>query len=90
MNFSEVKAGDRIKYIGDSWAFGGYYKTVTAESTYSNEDDCPDNLRGELMIVELMNNGTPMFFPLKMLDSKEWDLAHEDLIPDRQGRELIW
>lgn len=73
MDFSNVKLGDKIKYIGDTFAFGGCYKTVTAESTYINEEDCPDNLRGKLMIVEFMNDGTPMFFPINMLDASEWE-----------------
>jgi len=73
MEFSQVKVGDSIRYIGDSLAFGGCYKTVTAESTFINEEDCPNDLRGELMIIEFMNDGTPMFFPIKMLDPKSWE-----------------
>ncbi len=89
MDFSQLKAGDRIEYIGDSIAFGGFYATVTAESTCGNPEDCPENEKGKLMIIEFMNDGTPMFFILDMLDPKEWKLAHKEMLSDRQGRELI-
>lgn len=89
MDFSKVIAGDRIEYIGDSMAFGGFYTTFTAESTYVNEDDCPESERGQLMIIEFMNNGAPMFFTLDRLNSKEWKHAHREMFSDRQGRELI-
>lgn len=74
MDFSKVIAGDKIKYIGDSFAFGGCYITVTAESTYHNQNDCPDHEKGKLMIIELMNNGTPMFFTLDILNPEDWIL----------------
>lgn len=89
MDFSKVKAGDRIEYIGDSWAFGGFYKTYTAESTYKNPDDCPEHERGKLIIIEFMNDDTPMYFTLDSLNPKEWKHAHREIISDRQGRELI-
>lgn len=50
MDFSSVKEGDVIKYIGDSWAYGGTYTTVTAESTYSNPDSCPRNEQDRLLL----------------------------------------
>ncbi|MGY3839044.1 hypothetical protein ACWNPK_18110 [Bacillus atrophaeus] len=75
MDFSSVKEGDEIKYIGESWAYGGTYTTVSAESTYSNEDNCPKHERGRLVIIEFMNDGTPMFFTLDQLNPKEWELV---------------
>lgn len=74
MDFSKVKAGDRITYIADSFAFGGTYTVVTAESTYTEFNTMPDNEIGKLIIIEFMNNGEPMFFPLKMLNPKDWEL----------------
>ncbi|MFV9832891.1 hypothetical protein A4A36_07370 [Bacillus subtilis] len=76
MDFSSVKEGDVIKYIGDSWAYGGTYTTVTAQSTYSNPDSCPRNEQGRLMIIEFMNDGTPMFFTLDQLSPGEWELVN--------------
>lgn len=77
MDFSKVKEGDKIKYIGDSWAYGGTYTTVTAESTYINKDKCPEHEKGKLIIIEFMNDGTPMFFTLDELNPKEWELVNE-------------
>lgn len=73
MNFSKLNEGDYIKYIGDSFAYGGSYKLIQAESTYTNPDNCPEHQKGKLMIIEFMNNGTPMFFTLDMLDRDEWE-----------------
>ena len=77
MDFSKVKAGDYIKYNGDSWAFEGSYRVLTAESTYANPDNCPDDDKGKLMILEFMNDDTPMFFVLDRLNPKEWKLVVE-------------
>lgn len=74
MDFSKVIVGDRFEYIGDSFAFGGCYITISAESTYSNQTDCPDHEKGKLMIVEFMNNGTPMYFTLDHLNPEDWKL----------------
>lgn len=74
MNFEEVKAGMRIEYIGESWAFEGDYKVYNAEATYE-PDKCPDDEKGKLLIVEFMNDDTPMFFTLERLDPKEWKLV---------------
>lgn len=73
MDFSKVKEGEKIRYIGDSWAFGGDYITVSAKSTYLNPEDCPEHEKGKLMIIEFMNDDTPMFFPLYSLDANEWE-----------------
>lgn len=75
LNVSDVKEGMRIEYIGKSWAFGGDYKVVTAESTYRDPADCPDDDKGKLMIIEFMNNGTPMFFRVDRLNTAEWQLV---------------
>lgn len=75
MNFSTVKEKMRIKYIGNSISFGGEYTVITAESTYVNPSDCPDGEKGQLMIIEFMNNDTPMYFTLDQLDPNEWELA---------------
>lgn len=72
MDFSQLVSGDKIEYVGDTYAFGGEYSIVAAESTYSKEDFCPENERGKLMIVEFMNDGTPMFFTVDTLDKEEW------------------
>lgn len=75
MDFSLVNEGMKIEYIGDSFAYGGTYKTVKAESTYETEESCPEDEKGKLMIIEFMNDGSPMFFTLGMLDNSEWKLA---------------
>lgn len=75
MDFSIVKEGMTIEYIGDSFAYGGYYKVVNAESTYEKEEDCPNNEKGKLMIIEFMNDDTPMFFTLDMLNDSQWKLV---------------
>lgn len=72
IDLSDIKVGMRIKYIGDYFSFGGAYKVVELESTYINPSDCPNNERGQLAIVEFMNDGTPMFFPLSALSHSDW------------------
>jgi hypothetical protein len=89
MDFSKVVAGDRIEYIGDSLAYGGFYTTVTAESTYKNSEDCPEHEKGKLMIIEFTNDDVAMFFTLDRLNPKEWKHAHREVFSDRQGEELI-
>lgn len=84
MNFEEVKAGMVLKYIGDSLAFGGTYTVVDAESTYINPEDCPDYEKGKQMIIEFMNNGTPMYFPLGRLDPQEWQLVDTDTLQEKK------
>jgi len=74
MDFSKVEAFTSINYIGDSMAFGGKYLVTTAQSTYVNVADCPDDEWGVLVICELMNDDTPMFFPLESLDPNEWEI----------------
>lgn len=79
INFSTIKAGDMITYLGDSLAFCGEYIVMKAEDTYVNVEQCPQHLHGKLMIAEFMNDGvTPMFFTLDMLDTNEWDLYVDD------------
>lgn len=75
MDFSTVKEGGTLTYIGNSLAFGGSYKVVTAESTYLDPSQCPDEERGQLMIIEFMNDDTPMFFMVNQLDPKEWKVV---------------
>lgn len=74
LDLKSVKEGSRIEYIGDSDAFGGPYTIVSAESTYKNPDDCPDNEKGKLMIIEFMNDDTPMFFAIDNLKHEEWKI----------------
>lgn len=75
MNFLEVKEGMNIEYIGDSLAFEGIYQVVSAESTYRDKSKCPANEKGKLLIIEFMNDGTPMFFHLDHLNPAEWRLS---------------
>ncbi|MFJ8247360.1 hypothetical protein [Peribacillus asahii] len=75
LDLSRVKENDQIEYTGDSLAYGGRYTVVTAESTYQNPDSCPNHEKGKLMIVEFMNNGTPMFFELDRLKLEEWKIV---------------
>lgn len=75
MDFSGLLPGQKIKYIGDSIAFGGQYTLVKIEETYHHKEACPDEDKGKLVIIELMNDDTPMFFTLDMLDSNEWELV---------------
>jgi len=74
MDFSTLREHDVIEYIGDSLAFGGTYKLVRAESTYQKPEECPDSEKGKLMIVEFMNDGTPMFFTVDQLKPNDWKL----------------
>lgn len=75
MDFSQLKKKQKINYIGESFAFGGIYTVYPIEETYEEERLCPEEDRGKLVIIELMNDGTPMFFPLDVLDPKEWEIA---------------
>lgn len=75
LNVSEVKDGSVIEYIGDSLVYGGTYQVVTAESTYKNPADCPDAEKGKLMVIEFMNDGTPMFFIVDQLNFEEWKIV---------------
>lgn len=77
MDWSKVKEGMKINYIGDSMAYGGSYTTVSAESTYENAESCPEDEKGKLMIIEFMNDDTPMFFVIDYLDPTEWELVVE-------------
>jgi hypothetical protein len=72
---SEVKEGMHIEYIGDSLSYGGQYLVVTAESTYTNPSNCPKNEKGKLMIIDFMNDSTPMYFVIDYLNLKEWRLV---------------
>ncbi len=78
LNLSEVKEGSKIEYMGDTLAYGGTYQVVTAESTYKNPADCPESEKGKGMIVEFMNDGTPMFFRVDQLDLKEWRIVEHE------------
>ncbi|QZA69562.1 hypothetical protein 035JT004_63 [Bacillus phage 035JT004] len=75
MDFSKIKDGDTINYIGDSMAYGGTYTVLKTEATYIDPDKCPEEDRGKLLIIEFMNNGDPMFIPLGHLQSNEWELV---------------
>jgi hypothetical protein len=88
IDFSTVTEGDRIEYIGDSMAFGGFYTVITAESTYREIDSMPDHERGKLMIVEFTNSDLAMFFLLDRLNPNEWKLAHREMFPDSVGKEF--
>lgn len=77
MDFSRLKENMEIKYIGDSLAYGGVYTLYSTESTYVNKEDCPEHERGKLMIIELINDDTPVFFTLDMLNPDEWELYNE-------------
>lgn len=72
---SDIKEGMRIEYIGERIAFGGKYLVVAPESTYLNASDCPVEEKGKLMIIEFMNDDTPMFFRVDKLNLNEWRLA---------------
>ena len=72
MDFSQVKAGDELEYIGESWAYDGVYPVVTAESTYQNPDNMRDDDKGKLMIVHLTNSDMALFITLDMLNPNEW------------------
>lgn len=73
IDFTKVKEGSFIEYTGDSFAYGGQYEVVSAESTFIGE--CPEYLQGKLMIIEFMNNGDPMFIRVENLKSNEWRLV---------------
>jgi hypothetical protein len=89
IDFSTVKEGDRIEYIGDSFAYDGFYTVITAESTYRPQENCPDNERGKLMIVHLTNSDLALFITLDRLKPSEWKEAHREMFPDVQGKEFF-
>lgn len=74
LDIVKVAKGSRIKYRGDSWAFGGTYSVVYGESTYQNRDDCPPVYQGVLVIIEMTNDDRMMLFPVAKLDPTEWEL----------------
>jgi hypothetical protein len=78
MDFKEVKEFDRIEYVGDSFAFGGFYTVMKAESTYMKPEDCPESEQGKLMIAELTSDDVAMFFTLDSLNPSDWKIAHEE------------
>lgn len=75
VDFSTVKAGNTLKYVGDNWmAFSGTYTVYPIEETYK-EGMCPEEEKGKLVIIEFMNNGTPMFFTFNYLKATEWEVV---------------
>lgn len=78
MDFSALQAGQKINYIGDNlFSFDGEYTLHLIEKTYSNPARCPIEDRGKLVIIEFMNDDTPMYFKMDMLDANEWELVTE-------------
>lgn len=75
MDFSIVREGMEIEYIGDSFAYGGIYQVVTTESTYIDASKCLENEKGVLVIIEFMNDDTPMFIRIDSLNPNEWKLV---------------
>lgn len=69
-----VKEGDRINYIGESWAYDGEYTVITAESTYNNPDDVPEHEKGKLVIVHLTNSDFALFVFVDTLNPNDWEL----------------
>ncbi|UUV46535.1 hypothetical protein [Bacillus phage vB_BanS-Thrax3] len=63
MGLTKAKVNDRIEYIGDSLGYGGTYTVV---------DMNPEEPSEALVIIEFMNDGTPMFIPIENLNPKEW------------------
>lgn len=76
LDVANLKDGMKIEYIGDSFAFGGEYNLHAAESTYADASLVPEHEKGKLMIIELMNDGTPMYFTVDSLDLKEWRVVN--------------
>ena len=76
-DFSALKAGQKITYKGDSFAFGGGYELRPIEDTYVDKDKCPSEHKGKPVIIEFMNDGTPMFFTLDMLNPNDWEVAND-------------
>ncbi|MGG3471387.1 hypothetical protein ABES02_28435 [Neobacillus pocheonensis] len=76
LDIVDVKEGSRIKYISDDGVFDEpSYKVISAESTYKSPNECPENEKGKLMIIEFMNDGTPMFFTIDSLNPKDWAIV---------------
>lgn len=48
---------------------------VSAKSTNNYSNVCPEDEKGKLMIIEFMNDDTPMFFTLDSLNPKEWEIV---------------
>ncbi|MFY0516370.1 hypothetical protein ACOMCU_00875 [Lysinibacillus sp. UGB7] len=78
MDFSTLQEGQKINYIGDNlFAFGGEYTLYPMKKTYHDPTHCPIEDRGKLVIIELMNDDTPMYFKIDMIDANEWELVTE-------------
>lgn len=75
MSLSLLKARQKIQYIGDSFAFGGEYELIPIEDTYQDKTLCPSEDKGKVVIIEFMNNGTPMFFKMEQLNPNDWKLV---------------
>jgi hypothetical protein len=75
LDISKVREGNKIEYLGESLAYGGNYIVVSAESTYTIPNNCPEEYKGKMMIIELMNDGTPLFIPIERLNAEEWKLT---------------
>jgi hypothetical protein len=75
IDFSTVKAGQEIEYIGGSIAYGGKYTAYPVVDTYKDPSKCPHDMIDKLCIIEFMNNGTPMFFTFNHLNPEEWKLV---------------
>lgn len=71
---SDVRAGETIEYTGNSWSFGGSYDVVRESDTYA--DSARPAWAGDApVIVEFMNDDTPVFFKIADLKESEWALA---------------
>ena len=77
MDFSDVKVGDWIEFIGEGFAYGGKYKVYTAESTFMDPSHSP-YAPGTLVIIEFTNSDHMMTIPLYTLKPEEWKFAKEE------------
>ena len=73
LNISALKEGQFIRYIGDSWTFGGTYKLYRYETSFINPDECPDEDRDSLFI-HVESGDWFLFYLVRLLRPDEWEL----------------
>lgn len=75
MDLTTIKAGDVIRYI--KVENDEQFMVTSAEDTYENQEDVPDEEKGKLFVAVLLPNGKPAFVDVQKLNPNEWDIVDE-------------